>query len=58
MQAGGSSGVKPAGGGKVSLVAPARYLPAPGAELTISYGEKSNEELLFMYGAPLLLAKT
>ena len=29
---------------------PARYLPQPGKELTIDYGAKSNEELLFLYG--------
>ena len=40
------------GSGRVSLVAPARYVPAPGSELTIDYGAKSNEQLLFLYGAP------
>ena len=39
--------------GRVSLVTPARYLPAPGSELTIDYGAKSNEQLLFLYGAPV-----
>ena len=38
------------GSGQVSLVTPARYVPQPGAELTIDYGAKSNEELLFLYG--------
>ena len=40
------------GSGQISLVTPARYLPAPGSELTIDYGAKSNEQLLFLYGAP------
>ena len=50
MRAQAAGSTRPAGGGKVSLVAPARYLPAPGDELTISYGDKGNEELLFLYG--------
>ncbi len=41
------------GSGQVSLVTPARYVPQPGAELTIDYGAKSNEELLFLYGVLL-----
>jgi len=40
------------GSGRVSLVTPARYVPSPGSELTIDYGAKSNEQLLFLYGAP------
>ena len=36
---------------QVALVAPRRWQPAAGAELAISYGDKSNEELLFHYGA-------
>lgn len=34
-------------------MAPRRWQPEPGAELAISYGDKSNEELLFHYGAPV-----
>ena len=45
--------VRQEGGGRVDLVAPARFLPAPGQELSISYGDKSNEELLFLYGERL-----
>lgn len=35
-------------------MAPRRWQPAGGAELAISYGDKSNEELLFHYGAALM----
>ena len=34
----------------VQLLCEPRYVPAPGSEVFISYGEKSNEELLFLYG--------
>ncbi|PRW58784.1 ribulose-1,5 bisphosphate carboxylase oxygenase large subunit N- chloroplastic isoform X1 [Chlorella sorokiniana] len=34
----------------VSLVCPRRGVPRPGSEITINYGDKSNEELLFLYG--------
>lgn len=34
----------------MALVAPHSWQPAVGAELAISYGDKSNEELLFHYG--------
>ena len=37
----------------VALVCPRRAVPRPGAELTINYGDKSNEELLFLYGFAL-----
>lgn len=37
-------------GDQVVLVAPRRWQPAPGTELAITYGDKSNEELLFHYG--------
>ena len=39
-----------AGVSKISLMAASQQLPVPGEELTISYGEKGNEELLFLYG--------
>jgi len=39
----------------VALVTPHRWQPAAGAELAISYGDKSNEELLFHYGELRLL---
>ena len=39
--------------GAISLVCPRRGAPAPGAELTIDYGNKGNEELLFLYGFAL-----
>lgn len=39
---------------QVVLVAPRRWQPAAGAELAITYGDKSNEELLFHYGGFLL----
>jgi hypothetical protein len=42
---------------QVALVAPRRWQPAGGAELAISYGDKSNEELLFHYGAALLVSQ-
>ena len=38
-------------------MAPRRWQLAGGAELAISYGDKSNEELLFHYGAALLLSQ-
>ncbi|KAL4859907.1 Mannan endo-1 [Chlorella vulgaris] len=34
----------------VSLVCPRWGVPAPGQEVTIDYGDKSNEQLLFLYG--------
>jgi hypothetical protein len=34
----------------VSLIVPKRQLPKPGEEVTFNYGNKSNEELLFLYG--------
>jgi len=45
------------GSGRVSLVTPARYVPPPGDELTIDYGAKSNEQLLFLYGARQCLSQ-
>lgn len=49
---GGSSGggVQSGGGDAISLVCPRRAVPAAGQELTIDYGGKSNEELMFLYG--------
>ena len=35
---------------RVELVCEAQWMPAPGAEVLISYGEKANEELLFIHG--------
>lgn len=37
----------------MSLVCPRAGVPRPGAEVTINYGDKSNEELLFLYGFAL-----
>ena len=36
---------------EVSLICPRKAVPKPGQEVTISYGAKGNEELLFLYGA-------
>ncbi|KAL4425721.1 hypothetical protein ABPG75_009737 [Micractinium tetrahymenae] len=38
------------GVGAVRLVCPRRAVPAAGQEVTIDYGGKSNEELMFLYG--------
>ena len=35
----------------ISLVARRRDVPRVGEEVSISYGDKSNEELLLLYGA-------
>jgi len=40
----------PGEGHVLELVSESRRAPAAGEEITISYGEKSNEELLFHYG--------
>lgn len=37
----------------VRLVCDSARLPRPGQEVTIDYGSKSNEELLFLYGFAL-----
>lgn len=37
----------------VSLVCLRRHMPQPGQEVTIDYGGKSNEELLFLHGLAL-----
>ena len=36
---------------QVSLVTPWRALPAAGQQVFIDYGDKSNEQLLLLYGA-------
>ncbi len=38
----------------ISLVARRRDVPRVGEEVSINYGDKSNEELLLLYGAPFL----
>jgi len=35
---------------QVALVCPRQQAPAPGQEITIDYGDKSNEQLLLNYG--------
>lgn len=47
---GAGNGASP---GAVSLVVQRKAAPAAGQEVTISYGDKSNEELLFLYGFAL-----
>mmetsp|Transcript_2401 Transcript_2401/g.5670 ORF Transcript_2401/g.5670 Transcript_2401/m.5670 type:complete len:610 (+) Transcript_2401:122-1951(+) len=39
-----------AAAGEIKLIAEGRRFPARGEEVTISYGDQSNEELLFHYG--------
>lgn len=37
---------------QVSLVTPWRALPSPGQQICFDYGDKSNEQLLLLYGKP------
>ena len=41
---------------QVALVCPRQQAPSPGQEITIDYGDKSNEQLLLNYGESIVAA--